>query len=203
MSQSFLNKFEKKQRVIESHVQGLTIREISKIVKMSFRDISKIIKAYDKKIELETKKRENNQESTTKKLSLSSKAFILYQEGKQIEKVKVLLDISFKLAIRYWKQYLRSIRMFEAFEFYQVCQHDLPSLLIINNFIKNNHININNIAEIMKIAKDIIGLQLQISILKYEIENLQKIKNNLQHSQDNYALKTVSELNLNYPKYHI
>jgi hypothetical protein len=203
MSEIHLNKYEKEERVIELHKEGKTIRAIAPLVHMSFGPISKIIKAYDKKIELETKKRENNQESTTKKLSLSSKAFILYQEGKQIEKVKVLLDISFKLAIRYWKQHLRSIRMFEAFEFYQVCQHDLPSLLIINNFINNNHININNIAEIMKLAKNIIGLQLQISILKYEIENLQKIKNNLQHSQDNYALETVSELNLNYPKYHI
>ena len=177
MSEIHLNKFEKEERVIELHKEGKTIRAIAPIVHMSFGPISKIIKAYDKKIELETKKRENNQESTTRKLSLSSKAFILYQEGKQIEEVKVLLDISFKLAIRYWKQYLRSIRMFEAFEFYQVCQHDLPTLLTINNFIKNNHININNIADSLRHVKDILGLQLHISILKHEIEELKEIKN--------------------------
>src|SRR5688572_27556602 len=122
MSEIHLNKYEKEEKVIKLHKEGKTIRAIAPLVHMSFGPISKIIKAYDKKIELETKKRENNQESTTKKLSLSSKAFILYQEGNQIEKVKVLLDISFKLAIKYWKQYIRSIRMFEAFEFYQVCQ---------------------------------------------------------------------------------
>jgi hypothetical protein len=176
MSEIHLNKYEKEERVIELHKEGKTIRTIAPLVHMSFGPISKIIKAYDKKIELE-KKRENNQESTTKKLSLSSKAFILYQEGKQIEKVKVLLDISFKLAIRYWKQYLRSIRMFEAFEFYQVCQHDLPSLLIINNFIKENNINIHNIATVLRHAKDILGLQLRISILKHEIEELKQTKN--------------------------
>ena len=177
MSEIHLNKFEKEERVIELHKEGKTIRAIAPIVHMSFGPISKIIKAYDKKIELETKKRENNQESTTKKLSLNSKAFILYQEGKQIDEVKVLLDIPFKFAVRYWRQYLKSIRMFESFEFYQVCQHDLPTLLTINNFINNNHININNIAEIMKIAKNIIGLQLHISILKHEIEELKETKN--------------------------
>jgi hypothetical protein len=67
--------------------------------------------------------------------------------------------------------------MFEAFEFYQVCQHDLPTLLTINNFIKNNHININNIADSLRHVKDILGLQLHISILKHEIEELKEIKN--------------------------
>jgi hypothetical protein len=60
------------------HLEGKTIRDISKEVHMSFRDISKIIKAYDKKIGLEQNKKENNQQPTTKKLSLSSKAFILF-----------------------------------------------------------------------------------------------------------------------------
>jgi hypothetical protein len=110
-------------------------------------------------------------------LSLSSKAFILYQEGKQIEEVKVLLDISFKLAIRYWKQYLRSIRMYEAYEFYKDFQYEIPRLLTINNFINNNHINIRDIADILKEAKNILTLRLQPSIIKYEIAELKQIKN--------------------------
>ena len=127
MSEVFLNKYEKENRVIELHLAGKTIRDISKVVHMSFRDISNIIKKYEKKVRLENNKgKENNQETTTKKLSLSSRAFILYQEGKKIDKVKVLLDIPFKLAIRYWKQYLKSIRMFEAFEFYQDHSYDIP-----------------------------------------------------------------------------
>ena len=79
MSEIPLNKFEKEKRVIELHLAGKTIREISKEVRMSFRDISKLIKAYEKKIILQTKKeeQENNQQkvTTTKKLSLSSRAF--------------------------------------------------------------------------------------------------------------------------------
>src|SRR5918992_902825 len=112
-----LNKYEKEERVIELHKQGKTIRHIAPEVHMSFRDISKIIKAYDKKTRLESKKQENNQTPTTKKLSLSSQAFTLFKEGKKLDEVKVLLDIPFKKAKAFWKQYLESIRMFESFEF--------------------------------------------------------------------------------------
>ena len=70
--------------------------------------------------------------------------------------------------------------------------------------MKNNHVNnIHNITDILREAKNILGLQVQISILKYEIECLQQTKNNLQYSQDNYTLKKVSETNWNYPKYDI
>jgi FtsZ-binding cell division protein ZapB len=55
----------------------------------------------------------------------------------------------------------------------------------------------------LKEAKNILGLQLQISILKYEIEELKQIKNNLQHTKNNYTLETLSEINRNYPKYRI
>ncbi len=69
--------------------------------------------------------------------------------------------------------------------------------------MKNNHVNLHNITDILREAKNILGLQVQISILKYEIECLQQTKNNLQYSQDNYTLKKVSETNWNYPKYDI
>ena len=49
MSEMVLNKFEKEKRVIELHLEGKTIWEISKEVHMSFRDISNLIKAYEKK----------------------------------------------------------------------------------------------------------------------------------------------------------
>ena len=132
-----LNKFEKEKKVIELHSkEGKTLKEISKIVHMSFRDISRIIKAYDKKVRLQQtkKEQENNQQPTTKELSLSSRAFILYQDGKKPDEVKVLLNIPFKKGMIFWAQYLKSIRMFESFEFYQLYSYDIPTLLSINNF---------------------------------------------------------------------
>jgi len=132
-----LNKFEKEKKVIELHSKGgKTLKEIAPIVHMSFRDISKIIKAYERK----AKRKVRNQSSLPKKPSLSTQSFILYKEGKQIDDVKILLDIPFNLASRYWKQYQKSIGMFESYEFYRDYQYDIPTLLSINNFMKKNNV---------------------------------------------------------------
>ena len=72
MSEIPLNKFEKEKKVIELHLAGKTIRDISKVVHMSFRDISKIIKAYERKIRLQTKRKESNQPSQPKKPTIST-----------------------------------------------------------------------------------------------------------------------------------
>lgn len=170
MSTIPLNKFEKEEKVIELHKQGKTIRHIAPEVRMSFRDISKIIKAYDKKVRLKSKR--ETQEGNTqipKKLSLSTQAFILYQEGKKIDEVKVLLDVPFRLAMRYWKQYLKSIRMEDCYEFYEVCQYDLPSLLKINNFMKRNNVSGNNIVNVLRTVNNIINL-------RGEMERLEQMK---------------------------
>jgi len=132
-----LNKFEKEKKVIELHSkEGKTLKEIAPIVHMSFRDISKIIKGYERK----AKRKVRNQSSQPKKPSLSTQSFILYKEGKQIDDVKILLDIPFNLASRYWKQYQKSIGMFESYEFYRDYQYDIPTLLSINNFMKKNNV---------------------------------------------------------------
>jgi hypothetical protein len=56
MSQPFLNKYEKEKRVIELHLQGKTIREISKEVHMSFTPISNIIKTCERKVRLQAER---------------------------------------------------------------------------------------------------------------------------------------------------
>ena len=153
MSQPFfLNKYEKEKRVIELHLAGKTIREIAKEVHMSFTPISKIIKAYERKKELQAKREESNQSSQPKKPSISSQAFILFKEGKQIDEVKVLLDIPFKFAIKYWVQYLKSIRMYECFEFYQNHSYDIPTFLSINTFLERNDIYGKDIVNVLRTA---------------------------------------------------
>ena len=177
MSEIHLNKFEKEKKVIELHKQGKTISEIAPIVHMSFRDISKIIKAYDKKISLQQSKKDDTQ-STTKKLSQSSQAFILFRRGKKIEEVKVLLDIPFKFAIKYWVQYLKSIRMYECFEFYQNHSYNIPTFLSINTFLERNDIYGKDIVNVLRTANDVINLNQTIINLKAEIEKLKQTKNN-------------------------
>src|SRR5215208_2048221 len=177
-----LNKFEKEKKVIELHSkEGKTLKEIAPIVHMSFRDISKIIKAYERKEELQAKRKVRNQSSQPKKPSLSTQSFILYKEGKQIDDVKILLDIPFNLASRYWAQYLKSIGMFQSYEFYRDYQYDIPTLLSINNFIKRNNISGNNIANVLREANDVNNLNKTYYNLKTEIKYLEQKKMYLQN----------------------
>ena len=90
MSEIPLNKFEKRDLILRLLKEGKTYRDICRIAHVSPRDIKPIAKEYDKKKRLVTnKRRRNTQEPTTKKLSKSSQAFILYQEGKKISDVKI------------------------------------------------------------------------------------------------------------------
>jgi hypothetical protein len=172
-----LNIWEKQELIIKLRKDGKTYREIAHIAKVSLRDIKPTLRKYERK--LQTKKgEENNQKTTTKKLSLSSQAFILYRDGKKPSEVKVLLDIPFKLAIRYWKQYLKSIDMFESYEFYQDHSYDIPSLLSINNFMKRNNVYGNDIASVLRTANNVNNLNQTHSNLKTEIEELKQTKNN-------------------------
>ena len=64
----------------------------------------------------------------------------------------------------------------QGYEFFQEFEYNIPGFLSIGNFIKNNHVHTNKIADILRDAKNILGLQLQISILKHEIETLKETK---------------------------
>ena len=90
MSEIPLNKFEKRDLVIRLLNEGKTYREICHLAKVSPRDIKPLAKEYERKKNLKAKKEEqkNNQQPITKKLSLSSQAFILYQDGKKPSDVK-------------------------------------------------------------------------------------------------------------------
>jgi hypothetical protein len=175
MSEIPLNKFEKRDLILRLLKEGKIYREICHIAHVSPRDIKPIAKEYERKKRLETNKRKEKK-NQTKKPSISSQAFILFKEGKQIDEVKILLDIPFKFAVRYWRQYLKSIRMFESFEFYQECQYDLPTLLSINNFINRNNVDGKDIANVLRQAKTIANLQLHLTIIKNEIERLKQTK---------------------------
>jgi hypothetical protein len=172
MSEIPLNKFEKRDLIIKLHNEGKTYRDICHSAHVSPRDIKSTLKKYEQQ---KSKGKEKNQ---TKKPSISSKAFILFKEGKQIDEVKVLLDIPFKFAVRYWRQYLKSIRMFEAFEFYQENSYDMPTFLRLNTFLKLNNVYGTDIVNVLRTANDILNLNKTYSNLKVEIEKLKQSKNN-------------------------
>ena len=171
---------------------------------MSFRDISKIIKAHDKKIRLQSNQKENNPDSQIKKPSISSLAFKQFREGKQLTDVAIDLEIPANKAEKIWSQFLKLERMYECYEFYQVCENDLPTLLPINNFMKRNNVSGSNIVNILRTASDVNNLNKTYFNLKTEIKNLeQKRMYLLSYSPTPYSLQTLpsNKMNYNYYRY--
>jgi hypothetical protein len=87
--------------------------------------------------------------------------------------------------------------MEDCFEFYQVFQYEIPQLLAISSFIRQNKINISNIANIMKEVQNVNNLQLYRSRIANEIERLKQIIKNR-----DYEIKPLPNINWSYPLYH-
>jgi transposase len=201
MSEIPLNKFEKEKRVIELHNQGKTIRDIAQEIHMSFKDIGRIIKRYEKQQAAiaSKEKLKNDSSNIKKKPPITTQAFKLFHEGKKLTDVAIELEIPAKKAVKLWSQFLKLERMYQCYEFYKDYEYDIPRLLTINNFIKNNHVNIRNIADLLKEAKNILNLRLQLSIIKYEIAELKQIKNNyLLNQNSKHQLPSLGPL----PRYY-
>ena len=103
---------------------------------MSFTPISKIIKAYDRKKELQAKREESNQSSQIKKPFLSSRAFKLFSDGKKLTEVVIELDIPPEKVEKLWSQFLKSERMEECYDFFQMCQYNIPTSQMAEGFFK-------------------------------------------------------------------
>ena len=74
---------------------------------MSFGPISKIIKAYEKKVRLQhSNQKEHNLSSLIKNPSISSQAFKLFREGKELTDVAIDLEIPAKKAVELWPLYI-------------------------------------------------------------------------------------------------
>ena len=74
--------------------------------------------------------------------------------------------------------------MYECYEFYQVFQSQIPDILAIGSFIRENNVDTRNISSILKDAKDVSHLQSYYSNLKNEIGKSEQIKKNYIASQN-------------------
>ena len=131
--------------VIELHKQGKTYKEISIQAHKNFRDIKKIITAYERKKELQAKREESNQSTQTIKPPISTQAYKLFSDGKKLIDVAIDLEIPARKALKLWSQFLRLERMYECYEFYQVFQSQVPDILAIGSFIRENNVDTRNI----------------------------------------------------------
>ena len=68
--------------------------------------------------------------------------------------------------------------MYECYASYQVFQDQIPELLAIGSFIKENNIDTRNISLILKEATDVYDLQSYRAEIQNDIERLKQMKNN-------------------------
>ena len=146
-------------------------------------------------------KKVTNQVNQKNHLS-GTEAFKLFRDGEKLTHVAIELEIPAKRALRLWSQFLRLERMYECYEFYQVFQSQIPDILAIGSFIKENNVDTRNISSILKEAKDVSHLQSYYSNLKNEIGKLEQIKKNYIASQSTkFQLPPMQPL-LRYPSWN-
>ena len=168
---------------------------------MSFRDISTLIKEYDKKISKENKKRKENNQSNQKpekKLSLSSRAFTLFLNGKTLVQVALDLNLDFQRVRRYWTEFLRLQNMKDLYNIYIDNEYRLDYLLHIYYFMIRNKIPKKDCEIVLRNADTVINLYNSISYLKSEFVTWQGVKNRF----DNAPLEPLPKINPYYRNYH-
>ena len=132
---------------------------------------------------------------------MSSRAFKLFIDGKKPTEVVIELDIPPEKVEKLWSQFLKSERMEECYDFFQMCQYDIPTILSINNFIKKNNIQGKDIANVLRKANGVINLNQTILNLKGEIERLKQMKNNYTLNQN--TMKNLQPVPLGpLPRYY-
>jgi hypothetical protein len=133
-------------------------------------------------------------------LSLSGQAFKLFKEGKKPTEVAIELDISYKHVSKFWYQFLKLEKKFDCYEFYEIWQNDLPSLLSINNFMQRNNIFGPDIANVLREANDTNNLNKTYYHLKTEVKNLEQRRMYLLYysAHSNYSLRPLPLNKSNY-----
>ena len=180
MSEILLNKFEKRDLVIRLLNEGKTYREVCHLAHVSPRDIKPIAKEYERKKRLETKKGEQKNQSNqkpAKKLSLSSRAFTLFRNGKNAVEVAIDLDLDFQKVRRYWTEYLLLQNMKDLYNIYIDNEYHLDYLLHIYFFMLRNKIPKKACETVLLNADTVINLNNSISNLKSDCETWQRVKN--------------------------
>jgi transposase len=172
-----LNQWEKQELIIKLRKEGgKTYREIAHIAGVSLRDIKPTLRKYERK--LQTKKGEENNQKTTKKLSKRIQAYDLFRNGKTTIQVCIDLQLDFEKVRKYWTEFLRLNNMKKLYNIYTENEFHLDYLFKIDYFLLRNNIPIKDMENVLGIAYDTVKLYQIRSNLKAEIEGLKQTKNN-------------------------
>lgn len=156
-----LTRQEKEKLVIELYNQGMTIREISKKLRMSFRDIGATLR----KASGEKEEKQDKEQSSL--LSPSSQAYRLFSEGKAPIDVAISLDLTESETTRFYEEYLNLEQMYDLKMVHEEIGPDIVHLLRLFRILKKERINI---VDLLRIANnDLPALELRYHRLKKDM----------------------------------
>jgi hypothetical protein len=170
-----LNQREKQELIIKLRKDGKTYREIAHSAKVSLREIKPTLKKYERKLQI--KKREENNQKTTKKLSKRIQAYDLFRNGKTPIQTCIDLRLDFDTVRKYWTEFLRLNNMKKLYNIYTENEFHLDYLFKINYFLLRNNIPIKDMENVLGVAHETAKLYQNHSNLKAEIEKLEQMKN--------------------------
>jgi hypothetical protein len=120
-----MTRAQKKQYVIQLHIENKNIRDIAKLTHMSFRDIGAIIKEHKDGIELENGQLEEKGDGDhdIKSKSKTTQAIKMFSEDQSPTQVIFKLDLPSEEVRMIYRQYLETENMYDFLQAYDQIRH--------------------------------------------------------------------------------
>ena len=178
--------------------EGKTTREIAKEVHISPKDIGEIIRtitgdnslSQEKKEEIERQK----QLDRLKNSSTYAQAFQMFRDKKALSEVVVALDLKADIVKDFYSDYLDLINLKKLVITYSELKDDLAFFLYLYRRIKDEELDSDNMEELLHNIKELSSVSTTLSQLRKQVEELYKVKVNLQNEikmwtekRNNYA----------------
>src|SRR6187401_3590560 len=175
---------ERERHVIELYNEGKTTRDIAKELRMSLRDISSILRKNQVShgLPFPIIDNNNNNKSPNQK---STQAYKLFSEGRKPVEVAIELGLSERQVTKYCREYWELKGLYELTFLYEERKRHLPSFIRLHNIMQRQGIDDeNDIANVLKYAKELPNLQRYCQNLQNQIQDLkyqsQKLERDLQ-----------------------
>jgi len=150
----FLSRQEKESLVLDLYYnQGKTFRDIAKEVRMSFSDISFILKK--KEAEEEEEKNNTNKDKKSEQLSIFTKAYKLYSNGKSPVQVAIALNMPELQAIQFYREYWNLVGLHHLNSIYEKTNGKIWSLWkLYQELIKKTGMDMEQVGKVVDTAID-------------------------------------------------
>jgi len=177
---------EKEKWVIKLSNQGKTIREIAQIVHMSFADISSIIR----------RETGEDEEESRIRMSKSSQALKLFEEGNAPIKVAIKLDMETQEVDRLYREYWNLKGLYHLRQVYAELRGDISSFLKLYQITKKEGMGVEQVVNALKIVEKLPSLQSEYDYVRGDVFALKGQQEKLEH--DLYELNKYKEYSANH-----